>query len=244
VRYLLPLLIIIGIFLYLNRSYAYFYNFQGAHFLANPGYQSTYVFNSSKSQQTKKLVVLGDSLMAGTGSSGEEKSPAYLIAQSLSKNENIQLINLAFPGVGVVDVLERQVPKAIKEKPDYIILMIGTNDVHNKMFPATFKNYYQQILDKLTQIPNAKITIINIPFIGSDNILLAPWANVLDLQINNFNNIIQELAVQKGLTVIDLYQRFKNIFQGSSDLYSEDEFHPSDKGYAVWANFIYENINH
>lgn len=243
-RYLLPALLIIGVFLYLNRSYAYFYNFQGAHFIANPGYESLHTFNAGKSKEIKKLVILGDSLMAGTGSSSQDKSLAFMLANNLAKKENIELINLAYPGVGVEDALRRQVPLAIKAKPDYIILMIGTNDVHNRMFPSVFEDNYRQVLNLLNQIPNAKITIINIPYIGSDKILLPPWDNVLNLQIKNFNLKIKELASQKNLKVIDIYERFKNEFNKSSTLYSDDQFHPSDKGYVLWADYINENLNY
>lgn len=185
---------------------------------------------------------MGDSLMAGTGSSKAEASMAYIIAGKMGE-QNLELINLAYPGVGVGDVLERQVPKAIHENPKYIILMIGTNDIHNKMTDSEFRQSYNSILKKLTSETRAKISVVNIPYIGSDRVLLVPWNILAEGRIKEFNRIIMDTAVNYNLSVIDLYGQFKNQFVHSSDFYSPDEFHPSDKGYKLWADYIYANLN-
>lgn len=230
------------IILYLNRSYAYFYDFQGDNFIGNPSYPTTHLIQSGEKAENKKLVVLGDSLMAGTGSSQEENGMAYLIAKNLARGQNIEMHNFSRPGMGVDDVLIRQTPEAIKVNPDYIVLMIGTNDVHNKMAASEFDDYYSKILNELNKNTKAKITVINIPFIGSSEILLPPWNHVLSWRINLFNNIILSQAKDYNLEVIDLKKEFMNKFLSASDLYSGDQFHPSDKGYNLWVNFINSQI--
>lgn len=242
-KYLLIFILILIPLIYLNRSYAYFYDYQKEHFISNPNYPSPHYFNKDWGPEVKKMVVMGDSLMAGVGSSTEEGSMGYVIAKSQSQNENIALINLAFPGVGVEDVLDRQVKKAIEEKPDYVVLMIGINDIQNKKGENLFRNYYSQILQKLTTQTNAKITPVNIPYIGSDKILYPPWNTIFDLQIKKFNKIILELALQNNLKVVELYPHFKKDFTKSSDFYSLDQFHPSDNGYKLWGEYIYANLN-
>ncbi len=224
--------------MYLNRTYAYFYDFQGSHFIGNPSYSSPKLFQTSPQFQTKKLVILGDSLMAGTGSTDEKNSLAILIAQDLAKQENIELINLASPGVGIEDVFNRQLPMTFKEKPDYIILMIGINDMHNKKSEFFFRTYYGMIIHDLKNQTDAKITLINIPYLGSDKILLPPWNFIMDLQIRKFNEVISSVGSDSNLPVMDLYSQFKSQFKKSSDLYASDQFHPSDKGYKLWGDYI------
>lgn len=226
---------ILGI-LYLNYSYSNFYNYQGNHFLKNPPYSKFQEVKSNKGNEMK-LVILGDSLMAGTGTFDEKKSLAYLIAEGYAEKEDVTLINLAIPGVGVKHVYEVQVPETLEQKPDQIFLMIGTNDVHNRVTDRTFRNYLRASLDKLLQT-KAKVTVINIPYIGSNLILYSPWDRVLDGRIREFNQIIESEAASKGLGVIDLYTPFKEQFKNHSDLYSLDEFHPSEKGYKLWADYI------
>lgn len=233
-------ILLIGLF-YLNRSYAYFYDFQGDHFIVNPFYSQSLELGNKG--EAIKLVVLGDSLMAGTGSSKPENSLGYLIASDLAKNNKVTLLNYAAPGVGVVNVLEHQVLKTLDQQPNYVVLMIGTNDVHNKMSAGQFADYYREILEELTTHSKAKITIVNIPYIGSDKILLFPWDRVANLRIREFNEIIENKASQYQIPVVNLYEEFRHEFRSSSDLYSEDQFHPSDKGYALWADYINANLN-
>lgn len=226
----------------MNRTYAYFYDFQGKNFIGNPKYSSSHLFSKNDKLDTKNLVILGDSLMAGTGTSQEENSIGYLIAQNLSEDKNIELHNLALPGVGVEDVLKRQIPEAIRLKPDYIVLMIGINDIHNKKLASWFKSEFSEILETLKSETNAKITVINIPHLGSDKILLPPWNKLLIYRQDQFNNIIASDTSEKGINIIDINEKFAEQFRKSSDLYSEDQFHPSDKGYLLWSEYINEHI--
>lgn len=236
---------IFGIFIYLNQTYAYFYHFQGDHFLVNPAYPEVLQFNEKLKSDPQKIVVLGDSLMAGTGSSKVEESLAFQIAKNLAgDNSKLSLVNLARPGVGVKDVLDRQVPLAINQKPDFVILLIGVNDVHNRMLSGTFRDYYSKILESLKQNTQAEIYVVNIPYLGSNLILYPPWNDALDARTKHFNQIVKDVATNSNISVLDLYGQFKNDFTKTSDLYSIDQFHPSDKGYALWADFISANINH
>lgn len=243
-RYLLIILVVLSTILYLNRAYAYFYDYQGDHFILNPMYPSVAEFKNQKDSEPIKIVTLGDSLMTGTGSTSQDKSLAFLIAKKLSSEKSVTLVNLSRPGVGVEDVLERQVPEAIIEKPQLIVLMIGINDVHNKVPENVFKKDYQAILDQLSVNTIAKISIVNIPLLGSSKILYFPWQIINKMETQKFNTIIDELAYSKSLKVIALNPIFNEQFKKSSELYSIDEFHPSDKGYALWADYINENLNH
>jgi lysophospholipase L1-like esterase len=245
VKYLLiPAIIFLLLGIYLNRSYAYFYDFQGQHFIGNPAYPQRILLDSDERFETKKLTILGDSLMAGTGSTRIENSLAYLIGQNMAKGQKIELYNFAQPGVGVDDILNRQIPEATLSKPDYIILMIGTNDVHNRMSEDEFNNKFSLILDELRSQTEASITVVNIPYIGSNKILFRPWDNVLISKLEAFNKIIAaDVSGKMNIELVDLYTNSLSDFKESSDLYAPDQFHPSDKGYNLWAEFISRNVN-
>lgn len=243
-KYFVIALLIALPLIYLNRTYAYFYDYQGDHFIGNPTYSQTHLFNTDEKFDTKKLVILGDSLMAGTGSTQEENSMAYLIAQDLATRQNVELQNLAHPGVGINDVLDRQLPEVIKIRPDYIVLMIGTNDVHNRMGLEEFNNKVHLLIGRLLSETPAKITVVNIPYLGSERILFRPWNSLLESRIQEFNNVLSaHVSIKKNIKLVDIYSKFKNYFVESSDLYAGDEFHPSDKGYGLWANYLNENLN-
>lgn len=240
----LPVAILILIILsaiYLNRSYAYFFDYIGNHFVGNPNYVR--VSELGRGTLEIKLMTLGDSLLAGTCTRNPSNVLANLIAQSFALDgQKVTLLNLAVPGAGVKDVLEEQVPEALEQNPDFIVLMVGVNDVHDLKIASYFKEYYTQILKQLNQT-KAKVTLITIPYLGSDLVLFPPWDVNIESETENFNYIINSLAQDYGLKVIDLHDKFKNDFKKTSKLYCSDQFHPSDEGYKAWANYINANIS-
>lgn len=229
------ILIIIGYSL--NRSYAHFFNFLNTHHLS-PVSQKVYNFGSNQGG-TLTYVILGDSLMDGVGNIDPGSTlPAIFAGHLQNQQKSGTLIKLAQAGATTKDVLNNQVPEAIEIYPDYILVMIGTNDIHNMIIDPNFARQYQEMIHTLSTKTRAEITIVNIPYIGSDQILLPPWNTVLDWRMKRFNQIIGKIAKKENIKVIDLYNPTKNQFIKNSDLYSEDQFHPSDKGYRLWADII------
>jgi lysophospholipase L1-like esterase len=228
---------IIPIGVKLHQSYAYFFNFLNKHHLS-PVSQKVYNFGNNEAGNLN-YVLLGDSLTDGVGNIDPGATlPAIYAGHLQNQQKSGTLTKLAQAGATTKDVITNQVPEAIELYPDYILIMIGTNDIHNPITPWEFQHQYSKMLDELNNKTRAEITVINIPYIGSEQILLPPWNTLLDWRMQQFNKIIQEVAKKRSIKVIDLYTATKNQFIKSSDLYSVDQFHPSDKGYRLWADTI------
>ncbi len=222
---------------FLHQSYAHFFNFLNTHHLS-PVSQKVYNFGSNQGG-TLTYVILGDSLMDGVGNIDPGSTlPAIFAGHLQNQQKSGTLIKLAQAGATTNDVLNNQVPEAIEIYPDYILVMIGTNDIHNMIIDQNFAKQYQTMIHTLSTKTRAEITIINIPYIGSDQILLPPWNTILDWRMKRFNQIIAKTAKTENIKLIDLYTPTKEKFVKNSDLYSEDQFHPSDKGYRLWADII------
>lgn len=229
---LLIILLIIGI-IYLNGSYAQFYNFLSQKRLLPPSHSiNTTIGNSNN--ETIKFTTLGDSLTAGVGVSDYKLSYPYLTALKIS-SKKVALINLARTGATSKDVLIDQVPQAISAKPDVITLLIGVNDVHNLVSLKKFEDNLTQSVKALKQT-KARIYLLSIPYLGSDKIVFFPYNLILDLRTKQFNEIIKKTTKDFGVNFIDLYSLKK-----PADFYSEDQFHPSKSGYKVWSEVI--NVN-
>lgn len=230
-------MIVIPTAIKMHSSYAHFFNYLKTHHLS-PVSQKIYNFGNREAGELN-YVLLGDSLMDGVGNTDPGSTlPAIIAGHLQNQQKSGTVIKLAQAGATTQDVLNNQVPEAIDIYPDYILIMIGTNDVHNPISDWQFKKNYEQLIDSLNNKTRAKITIINIPYIGSSEILLTPWNTILDWRIQRFNNIIQTIADKRQIKVIDLYTPTKNQFINPSDLYSIDQFHPSDKGYRLWSDTI------
>ena len=55
---------------------------------------------------------------------------------------------------------------------------------------------------------------------------------------NRLNRVINNHAKQFKCILIDLYEGSKENSRKYKDLIAADGFHPSDKGYSLWANAI------
>lgn len=229
--FLILLFLITGI--YLNMSYAYFYNFLSQNKLVSP--VSLTAVTVGTRGQAIRYVALGDSLTTGVGVSDIKNSLPYLVAQKLSETNNVTLVNLAHAGDTSSDVLTSQLPGVESYKPDLVTLLIGVNDIHNLKSDKEFEENLIQIVSSLKK-SGAKIYLLSIPYLGSKRTVFFPYNFILDFRTKQFNNIIKKAAADFGTNYIDLYHLNK-----SADFYSSDQFHPSEEGYKEWAKAI--NVN-
>lgn len=234
-KFLLPVFLIAFLF-FLNRTYAYYYDYIGDHYLKAPGQTVL-----KEKEGRHGFVVLGDSLMAGVGATSGQSSLGSLLYQSNGKKNELEFLNFAVSGATADDVLKQQLPEALGSRPQVIFLLVGVNDIHNYTPEKEFEENYRLIVNGLTAIPEVKLTLINIPYLGSSSILIPPWNLYIDLKTKQYNSIVSNVAKEKNLKLIDLYKLSREKFLEPSDLYSQDQFHPSDRGYALWADYINAN---
>jgi lysophospholipase L1-like esterase len=241
----LPIIIIVIVGVYLNRSYAYIYDKISMGDLKLPEQNQIYlVSENDNSDKILTYVALGDSLTVGVGTDNYEQSYPYLLAQKLAGSDNkVILKNRAFLGLKTEGVDNTLLIPTILDKPNIVTLLIGVNDIHNNISKKDFRINYEQILRRLTQETSAEVYVINIPYLGSDKLILPPYDYFFDYQTKQFNKIIKELADDYNANYIDLYTSTTAEFKKSGAHYSRDLFHPSAEGYSLWAKIIYDNIN-
>lgn len=227
--------ILLGTYLYLAYRHIYV-----NHFDSGSSYkQTTYYINPSAGKKPLEYVALGDSLTAGVGSNNYQQTYPFLVAEHLAGDRPLTLVNLAIPGAKTADVLKREVPQAIQQKPDYISLMVGVNDIHDLRTSKDFTANYNAIITALKKGTSAKIILINIPYLGSDMLIWPPYNFLFDLRTRQFNSIIKGIALEDNLQYVDIY----NLAPIKQDLYSSDGFHPSEQGYLLMGEAINANIS-
>ncbi|MDD4332833.1 MAG: SGNH/GDSL hydrolase family protein [Patescibacteria group bacterium] len=239
---LIIFIIILGAYLYC--SYVFIYKKIDWAGLRSPDSQKIYLINNNM-QSGKNLiyVALGDSLTAGVGADKYEQSFTYLLAQKIAGDNQITLKDYGLPGAKTDDLIEKLLNSAITDQPDILTLLIGVNDVHYRVGKDEFQKNYDEILRQLTAKTKAKIYLINIPYIGANDLILPPYDSYFESRAQEFNVVIKELAEKYQLKYIDLYTPTVDQFKKNGPHYSADSFHPSAEGYAVWAQIIYDQIN-
>lgn len=235
---LLPLVLIVSLGVYLNRSYAYFYDYHGNYFLTSPKKGDDFVIQTSnKIEGVYTMAALGDSLTAGVGADSFEESYTYLLARKFSEpNIKVYLRNLAVPGSNTADIAATQ-PGEIPESVNLVLILTGTNDVHNLVSPALFEENLEKLISEVRIKKPGKIAILTIPYLGSDDTLLFPYNILLTLRISQFNGIIERLSDQFDLILIDLAGLTTEI-RRDPKYYAKDKFHPSSYGYQKWSEVI------
>lgn len=234
------LILISACLLYLFVAYNLFFLIVGFYHLPNPNSKSVYEIKG-KDTKEKDFVyaALGDSLTAGVGVDTINQSFPYILSQKIAKDyHSVQLNNLGVPGALSQDVIEKELPQ-LPEKADLVTLFIGINDIHTLVSQKQFEKNFNHIIDQIKKKNSNKVAVLSIPMIGRENVNIPPFNIYFNNQTQKFNKSIQKICLQENIIYIDLFtptQSFKNI----TDFYSTDHFHPSQKGYTLWSEIIYE----
>lgn len=124
----------------------------------------------------------------------------------------------------------------INQSPKKIFIMIGINDVRQKIEMSQSVEFYQKTIETLqTELPDCKIYL--------QSVLPVSSATGIDNTIvQAFNAQIKELAQANSLTYIDLYSKVVNDHNDFT--YTVDGVHPTGEGYQIWmdaiSGYVYE----
>lgn len=237
----MPRLIIIFLLLLallLNRSYAHIYATIGQANLPNP---SPKEYSIGQAPTKFKYVALGDSLTAGIGTDNINQTFPFQVSQKLALKNTVTTVNLANSGATSQELIDNQLQKAILEKPDFVTVLIGINDIHNLVSTSQFQKNLDQILKQL-KTTNTKIVVINLPFLGGPSLVKFPYNYLLALRTKQFNQIIKKEATQYNVQLVDLYSNTLEL-KSNDNLYSKDDFHPSSNEYIIWGKIINGSYN-
>ena len=227
--------------IYLNRAYAHIYNMLGKAALRSPDTQL--VYNLGSGEKSLVLDFLGDSLTAGVGTNDYDESFPYLVAQRLASNvQRVRMIDHGIPGARSAFALQTLVPQVIADKPDVIVILIGTNDIHGNIKRAEFRSNLQGIITGLKSQTSAKVYLANLPFLGNKQLFKFPYGLIFNRRTNLYNKVIAEVALQNQVELIDLHGQTLAASR-QAGYYSADNFHPAAQAYKLWADIIYASLN-
>jgi acyl-CoA thioesterase I len=189
-------------------------------------------------------VALGDSTVEGVGASTARNNyVGRLDARLRDRYPRARTVNLGVAGATSLDVLDAQLTRAIAFQPHLVTLSIGPNDITTRVPPATYARNLDTILARLARETSAVIVVNLLPdlaitprFRDRDS---APVVGRLSVK---FNNIVARTAKRHGALVVDLYRASRREVPGHPELLSADGYHPSDLGYARWAELMWDAV--
>ncbi len=199
----------------------------------------------SKDKKPFVYVSLGDSSVEGMGASKQERTYPGIIFHAIKDTyENASWHNLGKHESTTNDVIIGQLDKAIEHQPDLITLSIGVNDIRFRTSLRTFEKNLRTLLTTLKKTTKAEIVMNNIPDISLTPRVPNKLRAYVRWQVWRFNRVIEKLAKQFDIILVDVCSQTRLYARNYPEMIAPDGFHPTDFGYAIWANTILAHIQH
>ncbi len=184
-----------------------------------------------------RMAFLGDSTAAGQGVHRAGETPAALLASGLAAvaDRPVDLVNVALSGATSAD-LDRQVGLLLDgPAPDVCVIMIGANDVTERLPPAVSVRHLAAAVRALRGA-GAEVVVGTCPDLGTIEPVYQPlrWlARRLSRQLAAAQTIA---VVERGGRTVSLGQLLGPEFEARPrELFGPDSYHPSAAGYATAA---------
>jgi lysophospholipase L1-like esterase len=189
-------------------------------------------------------VALGDSTVQGIGASRPETNyVSRLHARLRERYPNARMVNLGVGGATSRDVIRRQLERAIALKPHLLTVSIGPNDITSRVPVTTYAAHMETILGRLAAETEAVIVVNLLPDLAvTPRFRSREVAPVVGRLSTEFNDALAKAADRHGAALVDLYGPSRREVPGRPELLARDGYHPSDLGYARWAELMWDAV--
>jgi acyl-CoA thioesterase I len=189
-------------------------------------------------------VALGDSTVEGIGASHPDLNYVSRIHVRLrARYPNARVTNLGVGGATSADVIAGQLDRAIERRPALVTLSIGPNDITKGIPVARYEEHLDVILGRLRRETAALVAVNLLPDLAvTPRFASGPKTEVVRSLTVRFNEALARQAARHAAELIDLYQPSRTEVPRQPLLLWKDGYHPSDAGYARWAELMWAGI--
>ncbi len=185
-------------------------------------------FSYSITAETKKLLILGDSISAGFGLKESENWVRLLEISLKTSGKEFQIINSSISGDTTIGGLSRIETDLQEHKPNYVLVELGGNDALRGYPINKIKNNLLQIIDaSFTAKANPIIMQIRIPPNYGKNYVAA------------FESIYSEIAEEKNIPLLTFLLEKVALDKSLMQL---DGIHPNQKAQIIIANQVEKEL--
>jgi acyl-CoA thioesterase-1 len=191
-----------------------------------------------------RYVALGDSTVEGVGASAPDRTYVHELSRRLRAiYPRATVDNLGVAGATSADVLARQLDRALSLAPDLITLSVGPNDVTGRLPIETFERNVETIFRRLHGETRAATVATLMPDLAvTPRFRDAPERDAIARRATAFNEALRRAAKPYGVVLIDLHAPSRAEIPRRPELVASDGYHPSDAGYARWAELMWRAI--
>ncbi|MFI6508646.1 SGNH/GDSL hydrolase family protein [Streptosporangium sp. NPDC050855] len=190
-----------------------------------------------------RLVMLGDSLSVGLGTSDPAETPGALIANGLAliAERPVRLTVAGRSGATSAE-LGDQVDRALKARPEIAVVFVGANDVTSQTLPAQAVRHLRKAVLRLREA-GAEVVVGTCPDLGT----VRPIAQPLRWVTRRWS---RQLAAAQTVAVVEAGGRtvaFADLLgqefdTNPAEMFGLDRYHPSAQGYLQIAYAVLPSV--
>jgi lysophospholipase L1-like esterase len=187
------------------------------------------------------LTVLGDSAAAGVGASTHDEALAGYLGAEVARRTGRSTCwrVIARSGAKTADVARDLVPQ-LAGHIDVIIAVVGVNDLKNYRLIGDFRHDIRLLIEAIGgQAGPVPVVLAGIPPFQHMPGLPRPMRHILGLRGRAMNDVLRRLAAGYGqVRHVNLHD-----LQFPDNAFTDDGFHPSSRGYRLWAEILADEID-
>lgn len=190
------------------------------------------------SKPKMNVLLAGDSISAGVGSSSFENSLAGRLVNEVSKDNHVIFTNVAKSGNKMVDLLNASLPE---QKQNLTIIFIASNDLFHFTSLKKFEQHTKSVLDRYSKISD-KVILIGPADIGGATAIPLFLKPIYAMQWPKYAAIMKNVSSEyPNIQYINPIE-YKDKLKEYGDTEAKDGFHPNDNGHRYWADIIFIKI--
>jgi lysophospholipase L1-like esterase len=206
----------------------------------------------------QKILFIGDSITdAGRRAAERPYGIGYvslfrdmLVAREPAKQ--IEIINKGIGGNTAWQMRDRWADDMLYFKPDYLVVLIGINDLHQPIAGGMekdealqkHKEAYDQVLERTKkELPDCKILLLEPFYMSRDNAVKSNRTEVLEV-LPDYIAVTREMSEKYNTGLIKTQELFQNILKYyETDTICPEPVHPNRTGHMVMAEAAYNALS-
>lgn len=198
-------------------------------------------------QQLIKIACVGDSITFGSGLKDREQECYPVQLLNLLGTKQYRVGNFGVSGAAIQKSgkkpywKEDRFSQSLSYEADLVVLLLGTNDTTTVNWKGAdvFRSDYEAFLKEYeTLSPAPSLLLCTLPKIHPAAEGKNPKSIFQEDALLTANQIIQEIAAEKSLPLIDLY----TLTADHPEWFAKDGLHPNAKGASQIAQAVYDQI--
>lgn len=184
------------------------------------------------------VTFVGDSIASGLGIY-QTGYPNAKYATYISAGVN-SFVNNTSMNNAVTKVSETPMEAIVATQPDYVYILVGTNNLVTQGNEESFIAYYERFIDMLREQLNPGVILYIQAIPGVQETVVQTKPGLDNARIATVNDLLANLALRKGCYFVNIREVLTNPADGSQidDYQVTDGVHFNASGYRAWAEYL------